>query len=305
MIYTVTLNPSLDYTMKVPELHMGRTNRSVEEKLMPGGKGINVSLMLQNLGLASTALGFLAGFTGEEIGRAVQECGIQEQFLLLEEGQSRINVKLRADVETEINGSGPEIPAEKLEELKRQILLLQAEDILVLSGSLPPSVPKDYYCRLMDGCEGKGILTVADTQGEGLLAVLSCHPFLIKPNHHELNEIFGKEITEKEELFSCALSLQRQGARNILISRAEKGALMLTEDGRWLEQKAPEGILVNSVGAGDSMIAGFLAGWLEQEEYNTALGMAVAAGSASAFCEGFASREQVLALYPGRKGTGE
>lgn len=292
MIYTVTFNPSLDYILSAPSLQLGRTNRAASSYILAGGKGLNVSTVLYNLGVDSTALGFLAGFTGEEIERTITELGVKSDFIKLETGTSRINVKVQTDG-TEINASGPEIPADKLEQLLAQLDNLQAGDILVLAGSIPASLPVTIYQDIMKQLQHRGILIVVDAEKELLLNVLPYHPFLIKPNHHELGELFGASFHTREDVVPFARKLQEQGAINVLISLADEGAVLLDAMGGVHMSPAPEGELVNGVGAGDSMVAGFLAGWLQTGDYKQAFHMGLAAGSASACSENLATKEEV------------
>ncbi len=295
MIYTVTFNPSLDYILSTPSLQLGRTNRAASSYILAGGKGLNVSTVLYNLGVDSTALGFLAGFTGEEIERTITELGVKSDFIKLETGTSRINVKVQTDG-TEINASGPEIPADKLEQLLAQLDNLQAGDILVLAGSIPASLPVTIYQDIMKQLQHRGILIVVDAEKELLLNVLPYHPFLIKPNHHELGELFGTSFHTREDVVPFARKLQEQGAINVLISLADEGAVLLDAMGGVHMSPAPEGELVNGVGAGDSMVAGFLAGWLQTGDYKQAFHMGLAAGSASACSENLATKEEVEAF---------
>lgn len=305
MIYTVTFNPSLDYIVSVDDFQLGLTNRTSSELLLPGGKGINVSMVLDNLGIESTALGFVAGFTGDEIVRRVQKMHIQSDFIRIEEGISRINVKLKSIDGTEINGSGPVIGDEMLARLMTKLDQLETGDILVLAGSIPASLPDDMYRLIMEMLDGRGIMIVVDATRDLLLNVLSYKPFLIKPNHHELGEIFGVELTTRESVIPYAKKLQEKGARNVLVSMAGEGAVLVTETGQVFSTPAPKGILVNGVGAGDSMVAGFLAGWMEQMDYEHAFYMGVAAGSASAFSEYLATRPEVEAVYRTRNKGGD
>lgn len=296
MIYTVTFNPALDYIVSVESFALGRTNRTDSELLLAGGKGINVSLMLKNLGQESTALGFVAGFTGKEIERRLEEAGCHTEFVTLPKGASRINVKLKNTEGTEINGRGPDIDTEDLKLFLEKLDTLQSGDILVLAGSIPASMPKTLYRDICKRLEGQEVSVVVDAAGELLTQVLPQAPFLIKPNHHELGEIFGREFDTPEEIVPYARKLQEMGARNVLVSMGGKGAVLAAEDGRVYMAGAPEGVLVNSVGAGDSMVAGFLAGFLESGEYEKAFRMGIASGSASAFSENFATLEDVEAL---------
>ena len=296
MIYTVTMNPSLDYVVGVDGFCEGVVNRTAREALMPGGKGINVSLMLHHLGASATALGFLAGFTGEEIRRALHEREIPEEFLLAENGISRINVKLKSEKETEINGMGPRIEKKDTERLLAQMeKLICKGDTVVISGSLPHGLNASVYKEIILLAKEKGAAVFADVSGKLLEAVLPYRPFLVKPNHHELGEYFGCEIRSAKEAAFYAEKLREKGAQNIMVSLAEKGAVLVTEQGVYFAE-APKGEVVNSVGAGDSSVGGFLFGFLQDHDFETALAFAVAAGSATAFSEGIAERAQVLAL---------
>ncbi len=297
MIYTVTFNPSLDYIVSVEDFRLGLTNRTSSELLLPGGKGINVSTVLMNLGLESTALGFIAGFTGAEIARAVEALGVKSDFIPIEEGISRINLKLKSIDGTEINGRGPDISREKLDLLMKQLDRIQSGDVLCLAGSIPSSLPDDMYCRILEGMQERGVLTVVDATKDLLVNVLQYRPFLVKPNHHELGEIFHTSITTREEALFYAQKLREMGARNVLVSMAGTGAVLAAEDGQVFASPAPKGTLVNGVGAGDSMVAGFIAGWMERQNYRHAFYMGIAAGSASAFSEYLATRSEVEAVY--------
>lgn len=297
MIYTVTFNPSLDYVVGVDNFRMGATNRTSGEQMFPGGKGINVSYVLHNLGVQSTALGFLAGFTGEEIKKKLTEDGICADFLMLAEGTSRINVKLRNTEETEINGRGPHIPEEQVKKLRDRLSALKEGDMLILAGSIPPSVPDTIYMDIMADLQDKGIEIVVDATKDLLMNVLTYHPFLIKPNHHELGEIFGVELNTRQEVLSYAGELQRLGARNVLVSMAGAGAVLLDEKGCEYMCEAPGGKVINAVGSGDSMVAGFVAGYLETKNYEYALLEGIAAGSASAFSKQLATAEEIRILF--------
>lgn len=296
MIYTVTFNPSLDYIVSVDDFTLGRVNRTRTEIMYPGGKGINVSMVLKNLGYDSHALGFMAGFTGEEIARLLQQRGVHSDFIRVEQGISRINVKLRSREESEINGQGPAISAQDIERLYHQLDAMEDGDVLVLAGSIPDVMPDDIYMDIMKYLEHKKLLIVVDATKDLLVNVLPYHPFLIKPNNHELGEIFGVELQEKQDVFVCAHKLQEMGARNVLVSMAGQGAVLLTENGEQFESNPPKGKVINSVGAGDSMVAGFLAGYLASGNYEEAFYMGLCAGSASAFSENFATKEEVVAL---------
>jgi 1-phosphofructokinase len=297
MIYTVTFNPSLDYIVSVEDFKLGLTNRTSAEKLLPGGKGINVSIVLGNLGFESTALGFVAGFTGDEVARRLQEMGVRNGLIRLEEGFTRINVKLKNIDGTEINGQGPHISAEKQQLLIDRLQELKEGDVLFLSGSIPKSMPDDAYQKIMKMLDGRGVLTVVDATRELLTKVLPYHPFLIKPNNHELGEIFDVELTTRESVVPYAKQLKERGAQNVLVSMAGEGAVLVASDGTVYEAPAPKGTLVNGVGAGDSMVAGFMAGWMEKHRYEHAFRMGVAAGSASAFSENLATKEEIWGVY--------
>lgn len=297
MVYTVTFNPSLDYIVSLNGFEMGMTNRTREEQMLPGGKGINVSTVLQNLEVENTALGFTAGFTGIEIERMIEDIGFRCDFIRIPNGFSRINVKLKDFDGTEINGMGPAIQKKEVEELFRKLERLQKGDVLVLAGSIPESLPDCLYRDILDRLSGKEILCVVDATRDLLLNVLKYQPFLIKPNNHELGEIFGVELQTREAVIPYARKLQEKGARNVLVSMAGEGAVLVAENGEVYGKPAPQGTLVNAVGAGDSMVAGFLAGWLEQRDYEHAFCMGVAAGSASAFSKYLATREEVQAVY--------
>ena len=296
MVYTVTFNPSLDYIISMDAFQMGMTNRTSGEQMLPGGKGINVSTVLTHLGVENTALGFIAGFTGEEIRRRAEELGVRCEFLSLREGYSRINVKLKDFDGTEINGRGPEIPEEKLDQLLKKLDTLREGDVLVLAGSIPHSLPESIYRDILKRIRGRGVLSVVDASGELLEHVLPYGPFLIKPNNHELGGIFGVQIASREEAVPWARKLQEKGARNVLVSMAGQGAVLLDEKGAVHSLPAPDGRQVNAVGAGDSMVAGFLAGWLEKGDYAYAHRLGAAAGSATAFSEGLATGQQIRAL---------
>ena len=297
MIYTVTFNPSIDYIVSVKDFKLGLTNRTDSELLLPGGKGINVSTVLRNLGIDNTALGFIAGFTGEEIRRGVEGLGVKAAFITLEEGISRINLKLKSIDGTEINGQGPDIPAAAVEALMAQLDGLTAADTLVLAGSIPATLPDDIYQKIMARLKDRGVRIVVDATRDLLLKVLEHHPFLIKPNNHELGEIFGVTLSTRREVIPYARKLQERGARNVLVSMAGEGAVLLAEDGNVFEAEAPKGVLKNGVGAGDSMVAGFIAGYGESGDYAHAFRMGVASGSASAFSEQLATKAEIEDLY--------
>lgn len=296
MIYTVTLNPSIDYVASATEFAAGKLNRLSEEMFLPGGKGNNVSMVLKNLGVESTALGFVAGFTGEQIDKMLSGQGICTDFIRLSEGNSRINMKINSvsnHEETEINGCGPEIRAEEVEALKEKINKLAEGDTIILAGSIPPTVPDTIYediCRQLDG---KGVRIIVDAEKKLLEKALQYRPFLIKPNHHELGQMFETEIKTQEEAIRYAKKLQQAGAQNVIVSMAEKGAVFVGADGEAWQVKAPKGEVINSVGAGDSMIAGFLAALENGETMKEAFRQAVFCGSACAFLKGLPDASDV------------
>jgi 1-phosphofructokinase len=297
MIYTVTFNPSLDYIIHVQDFHTGGINRTCYEKILGGGKGINVSTVLGNLGHPSTALGFTAGFTGEALKKLIEAEGVKTDFIDVKEGFTRINVKMKSKEETEINGQGPRITPENIEQLFTKLDTLQSGDILVVSGSIPNTLPSDMYQRIMERIKDKNVMTVVDAEKDLLLKVLKYRPFLIKPNNHELGAVFDVELKTRESVVPYARKLQEKGARNVLISMAGEGAVLLDENGKVSQCPAPDGTVVNSVGAGDSMVAGFLAGYLDSKgNYETAFHTGIAAGSASAFSEELATRAEVEEL---------
>ena len=297
MIYTVTFNPSLDYIVSVENFQLGITNRTSSELMLPGGKGINVSTVLMNLGIENKALGFVAGFVGDEIIRRLEEMGVQNGFIRIEEGVSRINLKLKSIDGTEINGQGPVISPEHVEELMKQLDRLGEGDVLFLSGSIPSSMPDDAYQKIMERLDGRGVQIVVDATKDLLLNVLEYHPFLIKPNNHELGKLFGVELKTREEVIAYAKKLQEKGAVNVLVSMAGEGAVLIDANEDVYMAPAPKGTLVNGVGAGDSMVAGFMAGWLEKQDYEHAFCMGVSAGSASAFSEHLATKAEIEAVY--------
>lgn len=297
MIYTMTLNPSLDYTVTVDDFQLGKTNRTEKEFLFPGGKGINVSTVLTRLGIQSTALGFLGGFTGDEIHRMTRERGILCDFIQVKEGASRINVKLQSIEGTEINGKGPVIREAEREKIMRKLEFLKGKDVLILAGSVPQGLSPSIYSEMLSLLQGKGVLTVVDAAGQLLLSSLPYHPFLVKPNQHELGELFGVSLEDREQVVPYAKRLQERGARNVLVSLAGKGAVLVAEDGTVCSQAPPAGELVNGVGAGDSMVAGFLAGWQGSGDYREAFRMGLAAGTASAYSEYLAEKEEILEMY--------
>lgn len=305
MIYTVTFNPSLDYVVSVPNFEAGKINRTASEAIFSGGKGINVSTVLKELGVDSVAFGFVAGFTGVELQGRLQKQGISTDFIEAKDGLTRINVKLRSDVlvdsevdermhqETEINGLGPVVSEEELSQLISKIHGMNEEDILVVSGSVCKGVPQSIYADLVKICNEKQIRVVVDASSVLLWNVLEHGPFLIKPNKDELEDLFYRDIESTEEVVFYAKELQNRGAKNVLVSLGKDGAVLVAEDGRIYEMEASEGAVINSVGAGDSMVAGFLAGYLKSNSYEIALKWGICAGSATAFSEGLATKEDI------------
>ncbi|MBS4803395.1 MAG: 1-phosphofructokinase [Clostridium sp.] len=296
MIYTITFNPALDYIVRVNNLKIGEVNRTDFEEIYPGGKGINVSIVLNNLGIENIALGYIAGFTGDEIEKRVKRLGCKTDFIKLENGMSRINIKLKSKKESEINGQGPDIKDNNLIELYEKLDYLREGDILVLAGSIPNTLPENIYESIMERLYSKGIKFIVDATGDLLLRVLKYKPFLIKPNHHELGELFNTKLSNEEEIIKHAKKLKDMGARNVLISMAGDGAIFINENGEVEKSDVPKGKLINSVGAGDSMVAGFIAGYLNSNSLDEAFKMGVATGSASAFSEGLAIKEKVYEL---------
>lgn len=303
MIYTVTFNPSLDYVIQVDDLTLGNVNRTTKEAIFPGGKGVNVSVMLSNLGISSTALGFIAGFTGEQLKKMLTEFGCDTDFIELKEGLTRINVKINSNEESEINGQGPDISNAAIEQLFEKLQNLKEGDILVLAGSIPNTLPENIYEIIMEKLQEKGIRVVVDATKELLLNVLKYHPFLIKPNNHELGEMFDVTLNSDEEIITYAKKLQEKGAENVLVSMAGDGAILITEDGAIYKGLPPKGKVVNSVGAGDSMVAGFLTGFLNTGDYEKAFRLGIATGSATAFLAWLATKEDVVSLLKEDKGN--
>ena len=296
MIYTVTFNPAIDYVVELVSFNIGEVNRTTREYMNLGGKGVNVSRVLTNLEIPNTALGFVAGFTGEALKTGLGEMGVKTDFIKLKEGNTRINVNIKGITETDINARGPEIPDNAIEELFNKLDNLKNGDILVLAGSIPASLPSDMYERIMSRLYGKGIRFVVDATKDLLMKSLKYEPFLIKPNNHELGEIFGLQLKNDDEIIYYARELKKKGAKNVLISMAGDGAVLVDENNIAHRIGTPKGKVVNSVGAGDSMVAGFLAGYLENGDYQHALKMGTASGSASAFSEGLATKQEVMDL---------
>ncbi|MDO4975754.1 MAG: 1-phosphofructokinase [Eubacteriales bacterium] len=289
MIYTVTFNPALDYVVFMDELKVGEINRSTRESIFYGGKGINVSVILNEFGVESTALGFIAGFTGLALEKGVESLGIRTDFIALEEGNTRINVKMRHGDETDVNGQGPVITNEAIDALFAKLDELKSDDVLILAGSIPNTLPEDIYEKILARLDGKGIRVVVDATKDLLLNVLKYHPFLIKPNNDELGEMFHTVCETREDIEHYAKELQKMGARNVLVSMGGKGSILVPEDAETIQMGTPKGKMVNSVGAGDSMVAGFVAGYLQTGDYKEALITGSAAGSATAFSEGLAN----------------
>lgn len=293
VIYTVTFNPSLDYIVSVKDFRPGMTNRTSSELMLAGGKGINVSIVLGNLGIKSTALGFIAGFTGDEIVRRLHNGGINSEFIKINDGISRINIKLKSIDGTEINGQGPHIDSSHIEQLMNRLRRLEIGDVLVLAGSIPACISDNIYKDIMDMLKDKGVQIVVDATSRLLTNVLEYNPFFIKPNQHELGDIFNVTLNTQEEVIPYALELKKMGAVNVCVSMGGKGAILVADDGNVYKAKAPDGILKNSVGAGDSLVAGFLSGWIEKKDYEYAFRKGVATGSASAFSERLATNGEV------------
>lgn len=293
VIYTVTFNPSLDYIVSVKDFRPGMTNRTSSELMLAGGKGINVSIVLGNLGIKSTALGFIAGFTGDEIVRRLHNGGINSEFIKINDGISRINIKLKSIDGTEINGQGPHIDSSHIEQLMNRLRRLESGDVLVLAGSIPAGISDNIYKDIMDMLKDKGVQIVVDATSRLLTNVLEYNPFFIKPNQHELGDIFNVTLNTQEEVIPYTLELKKMGAVNVCVSMGGKGAILVADDGNVYKAKAPDGILKNSVGAGDSLVAGFLSGWIEKKDYEYAFRKGVATGSASAFSERLATNGEV------------
>ncbi len=291
MIYTVTLNPSIDYVIKLDHLNNGSVNRVSEENVYLGGKGINVSRILKTLGYDNIATGFVSGFTGDFIINSLNELDIKSDFIKLESGFTRINVKIKSDEETEINGRGPHISEEKLNELFNKLDKLKEDDILILAGSIPSTLNENLYEVIMDKVKASKAKVVVDATKNLLMNVLKHNPFLIKPNNHELEEIFNVKLHNEEDIIIYANKLKDMGAKNVLISRGKDGALLVTEDNKVYLSNVPKGNVINSVGAGDSMVAGFVCGYLNTNSYEEALKLGAASGSATAFSSDLAKRE--------------
>lgn len=297
MVYTVTFNPALDYVMNVEKLSTDDINRTESEELYYGGKGINVSAILSRLNIPTVALGFTAGFTGEKLREMMNEDGIKNDFVELNSGFTRINVKVKFGKELDINANGPEITADKIKELFLKLKELNDGDYLVLAGSVPASLPDDLYSIILEELSGKNINIVVDTTGNQLLNVLKYKPFLIKPNHHELGEIFGQKMDTAEKITEYAKKLQEMGAVNVLVSRGGDGAVLVDGNGTVHPADAVKGTLVNSVGCGDSMVAGFIAGYISNKSYSEALKLSVASSAATAFSKELAKADEIYKIY--------
>ena len=296
MIYTVTLNPSIDYVINLKSLNIGQINRVNSENVYPGGKGINVSRVLKTLGYDNVATGFISGFTGDFIINSLCELDVKSDFIKLNNGFTRINVKIKSNEETEINGGGPHISDEKLKELFDKLSYLKEDDILILAGSIPSTLSEDLYEKIIKHVENNKVKVVVDATKNLLLNVLKYNPFLIKPNNHELEEIFNVKLDNLNDITTYAKKLQEMGARNVLVSMGEDGALLITENGQVLISNAPNGRVINSVGAGDSMVAGFICGYLNSNSYEEALKLGSASGSATAFSSDLAKKELIYEL---------
>lgn len=296
MVYTLTFNPALDYAVELDAFSEGGLNRSNNEYISYGGKGINVSVVLTNLKIENTALGFLAGFTGRELDKSLKEQGIKTDFVYLKSGFTRINVKIKSEIETEINANGPQIDKASLDELFRKLDRLKTGDFLVLSGSVPSNLSQNIYKEILETLADRGVEFIIDAEKSLLLDTLKFKPFLIKPNLFELQQITGKRLENETEIIEAAKALQKHGGKNVLVSLGEKGALLVSESQEIFIQKAPNGRLVNSVGAGDSMISGFLKGYFETKDYDKALKFGVAAGSATAFSRNLAKKEEIYRI---------
>lgn len=296
MIYTITFNPALDYISQVNNFEIGKINRTEKEKILPGGKGLNVSTVLKNLGIKSTALGFIAGFTGEELKRNIEQRGIKTDFIKVKKGITRINVKISSKEETALNGNGPDIATEDINELLEKIEQINSKDTVILAGNIPKCINNDIYEIICKKLECKKVRFVVDATKELLMNVLKYKPFLIKPNKEELEETFKEKIETKEDIIVYAKKLQEMGAQNVLISLGGEGAILVTKENKEYFLNAPKGKVLNTVGAGDSMVAGFIAGYEKSGEFEYAFKMGVATGSASAFSMNLATAEEVANL---------
>lgn len=304
MIYTVTFNPALDYVMTVNNLHTGKINRANSEQMNYGGKGINVSAILSRLKMENKALGFIAGFSGDKLTDMLNADGIDNDFVKLNNGFTRINVKIKSDNETDINANGPDIQKEDLAKLFEKLDALKQGDYLVLAGSIPKSLPDNIYENILERLKNRNIKFVIDATGDLLLNVLPYKPFLIKPNHHELGELFDVKIKEYDDIVKYSKLLQEKGAENVLVSWGKKGAVLLDSQGNTYQIGNVPGKIVSSVGCGDSMVAGFVAGYIEKNDYAYALKLGAACGNATAFSQSLATKEEIDAML-GSKHLGE
>lgn len=297
MVYTVTFNPALDYVMNLDSISTDDINRTCSEELYYGGKGINVSAILTRLEIPNIALGFIAGFTGQKFKEMMNCDGIKNDFIELDDGFTRINVKIKYGKELDINANGPEIGKDKIEELFGKLGNFKSGDFLVLAGSVPSALPDDLYSKILERLEGSGVNAVVDTTGNQLLNVLKYKPFLIKPNHHELSELFGEEMDSTEKITVYARKLKEMGAKNVLVSRGGDGALLIDEYGKVYPRDAVDGKLVSSVGCGDSMVAGFIAGYIKSRNYGEALKLSVASSAATAFSSELAKADEIYSIF--------
>lgn len=297
MVYTITLNPALDYVMKVGKLRYDDINRSKSEEIYYGGKGINVSVILTRLGVHNKALGFVAGFTGRKLEQMLVDEGIDCDFNRLSNGQTRINVKIKADTELDVNASGPDISEDDIKDLMDKLDDIGEDDYLVLAGSIPSTLPDDIYERILSRLQSRGVNFIVDATGDLLKKALPYKPFLVKPNHHELGDLFGVETKTEEDIVKYARKVQEMGARNVLVSRAKDGATLIDENSNVTTFANVEGELVNSVGCGDSMVAGFVAGYISKKDYAYALKLGAACGNATAFSEELATADEIKKVF--------
>ena len=297
MVYTITLNPALDYVMKVGKLRYDDINRSKNEEIYYGGKGINVSVILTRLGVHNKALGFVAGFTGRKLEQMLVDEGIDCDFNRLSNGQTRINVKIKADTELDVNASGPDISEDDIKDLMDKLDDIGEDDYLVLAGSIPSTLPDDIYERILSRLQSRGVNFIVDATGDLLKKALPYKPFLVKPNHHELGDLFGVETKTEEDIVKYARKVQEMGARNVLVSRAKDGATLIDENAQVTTFANVDGELVNSVGCGDSMVAGFLAGYINKKDYAYALKLGAACGNATAFSEELATADEIKKVF--------
>ena len=297
MVYTITLNPALDYVMKVGKLRYDDINRSKSEEIYYGGKGINVSVILTRLGVHNKALGFVAGFTGRKLEQMLVDEGIDCDFNRLSNGQTRINVKIKADTELDVNASGPDISEDDIKDLMDKLDDIGENDYLVLAGSIPSTLPDDIYERILSRLQSRGVNFIVDATGDLLKKALPYKPFLVKPNHHELGDLFGVETKTEEDIVKYARKVQEMGARNVLVSRAKDGATLIDENSNVTTFANVEGELVNSVGCGDSMVAGFVAGYISKKDYAYALKLGAACGNATAFSEELATADEIKKVF--------